>query len=1024
MAEKKTSSPTRGASSPSVASPSSAPGTPGVSNDELLNSLQSRAQVFNQLWQAVEKVQGDSISIATWKAKLKELEDAKAVNKKLSKELKAATGRNAELITHNAALLSNKEQMSREIGLRDGKLEGLGSQLKNLREEISAVQSKHVQELEKEQRAKALTASELRDKVAELLSAQGQITELVSELQSLKTELLRSKEISRINSEGIANELKSAKAHISALEKDKASISKHLWNVTDEIKKLAKRLERAELLAAERAEHLDTARGELADLQASSAAKVGELEREVARLRNRNEELSDEAGNLRRWKDQNEQDGNAQVIALRKELQEMSSKIRVYEEERSGLKLRADQAEEGRAAAERLQKQEAEEAALKISDERTAHREIRQKMETELGEQNARNGELIEQLAEAEEGRKEQASQIDEMRAAAVAARERIRDLERAAQEGDLAMGSVRKKLEQHLARSRAEVKRLTEGLDSANVEHARVVEELMTKLREHEEKANEAEAAHGEATESLKAREKALTEENYKLRELVGKANAGLVKEKERIQQLQSERELMRQDAEKEVSSIQGELSRALEQAVADSEKARKRDEENRTLVGKLETEKREILQEASKLNAELGTQLNEVKSLRKEIELRDQNEERMKLELNSLRKESGDGVAQRRALQTQLEDHRRKMAAAERAHAEQEEITRKELKLAQKEAAERVAKFSEHGRAMAADIERLTSKQTELVANLEQRENELKKMTASNKEMKARIEDVKRLRSEVAGDLDAAKQSLKEERANVVALTEEKKTLIQQLDQEKSAATATAQNLKIALRTQKKIQRDVDKVNKEKLEIATQLERERAVAPPLQAQIRMQQKQVQELEQRVKERIIAKDLAEKRAKQQAAELGEEIKQLTIHVKTARDATDNEKKRRQKVETEAKEFEKEAQATVNELMRQLKQLKIDKERSNEKLQKEVRRRRACCPRLILYMSLPPVCFYPRIQYVIHASIYLSICSLVPQNERQNMRRNNILTLLNFHCFYLWTRTKTYKQTMLFKFSA
>ena len=49
-------------------------------------------------------------------------------------------------------------------------------------------------------------------------------------------------------------------------------------------------------------------------------------------------------------------------------------------------------------------------------------------------------------------------------RRGSVAARERIRDLERAAQEGDLAMGSVRKKLEQHLARARAEVKRLTEG--------------------------------------------------------------------------------------------------------------------------------------------------------------------------------------------------------------------------------------------------------------------------------------------------------------------------------------------------------------------------------------------------------------------------------------------------------------------------------------------------------------------------------------------------------------------------------
>ena len=57
-----------------------------------------------------------------------------------------------------------------------------------------------------------------RDKVAALLSSQGQVTELVSELQSLKTELLRSKEVSRINSEGVRNELKAAQDHVKALE--------------------------------------------------------------------------------------------------------------------------------------------------------------------------------------------------------------------------------------------------------------------------------------------------------------------------------------------------------------------------------------------------------------------------------------------------------------------------------------------------------------------------------------------------------------------------------------------------------------------------------------------------------------------------------------------------------------------------------------------------------------------------------------------------------------------------------------
>ena len=88
-------------------------------------------------------------------------------------------------------------------------------------------------------------------------------------------------------------------------------------------------------------------------------------------------------------------------------------------------------------------------------------------------------------------------------------------------------------------------------------------------------------------------------------------------------------------------------------------------------------------------------------------------------------------------------------------RGHEQQLEVARKELKLAQKEAAQRVAKFSEHGRAMAGDIERLTAKQVELISHLEQREAELKDSTTNNKALHAKINDVKALRSEVANDL-----------------------------------------------------------------------------------------------------------------------------------------------------------------------------------------------------------------------------------------------------------------------------
>ena len=266
------------------------PGGPSTqSNKELLSSLQNRAQVFNQLWQAVEKVQGESISIATWKAKLKELEDAKNANKKLSNELKNATGRNAELITHNAALMASREELNRELGLRDGRIEGLGAQLSHARDENASAQLQHQDALGKEQRAKALTASELRDKIAANLSCRGQITELISESQSLKTELLRSKEVSRINTEGIRADLKAAQEHVVALETDKASISKHLWNVTDEIKKMSVRLNKAEALGVERLSHLEDTRGQLTALQESSAQTEAEMKRDVDRLRNRND---------------------------------------------------------------------------------------------------------------------------------------------------------------------------------------------------------------------------------------------------------------------------------------------------------------------------------------------------------------------------------------------------------------------------------------------------------------------------------------------------------------------------------------------------------------------------------------------------------------------------------------------------------------------------------------------------------------------------------------------------------------
>ena len=86
----------------------------------------------------------------------------------------------------------------------------------------------------------------------------------------------------------------------------------------------------------------------------------------------------------------------------------------------------------------------------------------------------------------------------------------------------------------------------------------------------------------------------------------------------------------------------------------------------------------------------------------------------------------------------------------------------------------------------------------------------------------------------------------------------------------------------------------------------------------------------------------IIKHDVAESRAKKQAQELSKDIENLNIQVQSARDATDMELKKRLQLNKEAKEFESEAQKTVNELMRQLKESKTMKEKGEAQLQQQL----------------------------------------------------------------------------------
>ncbi len=69
---------------------------------------------------------------------------------------------------------------------------------------------------------------------------------------------------------------------------------------------------------------------------------------------------------------------------------------------------------------------------------------------------------------------------------------------------------------------------------------------------------------------------------------------------------------------------------------------------------------------------------------------------------------------------------------------------------------------------------------------------------------------------------------------------------------------------------------------------------------------------------------------------------MSKDIEHLNSQVQSARDATDMELKKRLQLNKEAKEFESEAQKTVNELMRQLKESKTMKEKGEAQLQQQL----------------------------------------------------------------------------------
>ena len=94
----------------------------GESHEGLIDNLQRKNDLMSQLFAAVKEAQKDDISVETWKAKIRELEAARASNKALTAELAQAKQREAALLAQNEGLTSQHGVVAAQLATRDGQV--------------------------------------------------------------------------------------------------------------------------------------------------------------------------------------------------------------------------------------------------------------------------------------------------------------------------------------------------------------------------------------------------------------------------------------------------------------------------------------------------------------------------------------------------------------------------------------------------------------------------------------------------------------------------------------------------------------------------------------------------------------------------------------------------------------------------------------------------------------------------------------------------------------------------------------
>ena len=502
----------------------------------------------------------------------------------------------------------------------------------------------------------------------------------------------------------------------------------------------------------------------------------------------------------------------------------------------------------------------------------------------------------------------------------------------------ETAKNAVRSRLESQLMSNRNKVKELTAAIDNLQVKADAELMMERDRATEIENKLERVEQQHNQEVTKIKNEMNALTEETFRLRTAVSRAEEATEKQRERAENLKAELEA----GEADISSVQSELREALEQHVKDSHRAKEIATKQSERLQRLEDEKREILGEAAKLNSEIGEAQRERSKMEEKLNEANKEKESMTERLEISKRMQDELREELNNAHNRIESLTKGNLQTETEKEKQIDELKRELKLTQKEAAKRVARFSEQGRELATEIQRLTLEKRELSETVQEHEVTIKAKEDKVRELQGTLNDVHKLRDAVGKEATAMRNTMREQVAKIETLEEELKQANLKAQNELNNASKTEHERKVADRKRKEAERKVVKAEKEKVEATLAVERVEGEKNALRAESKMRKEKASQLEDRIQQLLIDRDRELGRVGKEMDAYRVEIKELKGQIHKSRDAEDLERARREELEKKITEIRSEAHTTVESLMRECQAIKSSKKQEQDRLTKEL----------------------------------------------------------------------------------